>query len=130
MSDEEVYTKDEIEAMLELPCCHITGTHNPRHYIERKYICQDQVAEAFHNLVKKLGLNPVVKHSEDCLTCSRNPDKTGGDGMEYWNHQHYCKHCGRRQYRHKRERENERYECQEYREITYEDVLDEVVDDE
>lgn len=75
------YTVKEIEAMLWIPCCHMTGMHDPCHFEEGKYICESQKAHALERFCKEISINPKVKSKPDCNWC-KNPEKNiKGDGM-------------------------------------------------
>lgn len=54
-------------------CCHTTGLHDPQHFVEGKYVCNDQKARAFDRARKYLGLpevTPADAVSEDgCERC-------------------------------------------------------------
>ena len=38
-------------------CCHATGEHNPRHFLDKRYVCYDQLAEVAYRLREALGLD-------------------------------------------------------------------------
>jgi len=38
-------------------CCHITGEHNPDHFVDGRYVCADQLAEVAWRLRDALGLD-------------------------------------------------------------------------
>ena len=38
-------------------CCHATGAHDPRHFLDHLYVCRDQLAEVAYRLREALGLN-------------------------------------------------------------------------
>lgn len=38
-------------------CCHMTGEHDPRHFVEGKYLCEQQKAQAWHRVILLLGLD-------------------------------------------------------------------------
>lgn len=38
-------------------CCHTTGEHDPKHFLERKYVCRGQLAEVAYRLREALGLD-------------------------------------------------------------------------
>jgi hypothetical protein len=61
MNPKESYTREEIEQMLWLPCCHTSGMHDPVHFQERKYVCEHQKADALERFCKALGINPATK---------------------------------------------------------------------
>lgn len=70
-----------LELNLFLPCCHVSGTHDPGHFAERKGICQSQKAEAFERFCKDLSVNPVTRSKIDCGWCADYPEKRKGEGM-------------------------------------------------
>lgn len=72
--------KKTIEDMLWLPCCHLTGEHNPEHYKDRKGICNFQKAKALERFCKELGVNPKTKSLEDCFWCNTYPEYRKGEG--------------------------------------------------
>ncbi len=121
MSLEKTYTAKEIEKLLELSCCHISGTHDPTHFENNKYICDMQIADAYQNLCLKLLINPVVKHSENCSWCRTYPDKMKGDGREYWDKPHLCARCGSPEYVHKY---NNHQSCNDFTPTSFEVILE------
>lgn len=68
-----------IEAWAYLPCCHVTGMHDPGHFREGKYICADQKANAFERLCRSLGINPKTRSEPHCGWCE-NPKEHSGEG--------------------------------------------------
>lgn len=38
-------------------CCHTTGEHNSKHFVERKYVCRGQLSEVAYRLREALGLD-------------------------------------------------------------------------
>lgn len=76
------YTAKEIEKMLWIPCCHVSGEHNPTHYQERKGPCYMQIRDAFKRFCKELGINPETKSEKDCYWCNAHPEKKKGDGLK------------------------------------------------
>ena len=78
--NEKTYTKKEIEEMLWLPCCHVTGMHDPVHFEERKYICERQKSEALERLCKKIGINPKTCSDPECGWCADYPKMKKGEG--------------------------------------------------
>ncbi len=99
--EEKTFTAKEIEEMLQLPCCHVSGMHDPNHYEEGRYVCDIQVEQAFRNLCKKLKINPKVKHKETCGWCESYPKYKKGDGKEFWDKPSECVNCGSGEYTHK-----------------------------
>ena len=71
-----------LEAYLYLPCCHVTGMHDPQHFDERKYICPEQKENAFIRFCKDLGVNPIVRSKIDCGWCGDYPSKRRGEGLQ------------------------------------------------
>lgn len=72
------FTKKQLKYLKEIftiPCCHITGTHDPGHYSERKYICTSQKSKALERGCKKLGINPETKSDKNCFWCYLYEDK-------------------------------------------------------
>lgn len=58
------FTKEQLDWLIDklrLPCCHVTGEHDPTHFVDRKYICDIQIAKSWERLVVALGLAEVVK---------------------------------------------------------------------
>lgn len=74
--------KKTIEEMLWFPCCHVSGTHNPEHYKDRKYICESQKAKALERFCKELGINPETKSLKDCFWCNEYPEHKKGEGLK------------------------------------------------
>jgi hypothetical protein len=76
---------DEIKRLIELylylPCCHVSGMHNPSHFEQRKYICELQKAEALERFCHDLGINPVTRSKIDCSWCESYPAKRAGEGL-------------------------------------------------
>jgi len=81
MNPKESYTREEIEQMLWLPCCHTSGMHDPVHFQERKYVCEHQKADALERFCKALGINPATKSRVDCGWCEDYPEKKNGEGL-------------------------------------------------
>ena len=79
---EKTYTAKEIEQILWLPCCHTTGMHDPVHFRERRYVCQDQKSEALERLCKELGINPKTKSDPNCGWCEDYPQNKKGEGLK------------------------------------------------
>ena len=73
--------KKTIESYAYIPCCHVSGMHDPMHFSERRYVCQSQKAEAFERLCRDLEINPQTKSKMDCGWCSDNPTYRNGEGM-------------------------------------------------
>lgn len=75
----------EIAEMLELwlyiPCCHTSGTHDPQHFDERRFICSYQKAEALERFCKDLGINPVTRSKPDCCWCRDYLHYRKGEGL-------------------------------------------------
>lgn len=74
-----------IELYLYLPCCHVSGTHDPRHFEERTSICNRQESEAMTRFCKALGINPVTRSDPECGWCKDYPEKRKGEGMRLFN---------------------------------------------
>lgn len=72
---------ETLESYLYLPCCHVSGIHDPVHYEERKYICESQKAEAFTRFCSDLGVNPTVRMRPSCTWCEHYPEKRRGEGL-------------------------------------------------
>lgn len=81
MGCEKTYTAKEIEEMLWLPCCHVSGMHNPTHFDERKFICSLQKSEALERFCKQIGINPKTKSKPTCGWCADYPKKKNGEGL-------------------------------------------------
>lgn len=77
----KTYTIKEIEKLLWLPCCHLSGMHDPLHFQERKGICHNQKVKALERLCKALKINPKVKSDPDCGWCEDYPEKKKGEGL-------------------------------------------------
>lgn len=83
------FTQEQIDyliGILRLPCCHVTGMHDPTHYEERRYVCDFQKATAWERAVSVLGLAERY-NSEHCGTSVRNIDHRLGPWPEddcYW----------------------------------------------
>jgi len=58
-----------LRSILTVPCCHVTGMHDPLHYVEGRYVCQGQKADAFDNAIEQLGIPLKVKSKEGCYWC-------------------------------------------------------------
>ena len=62
-----LFTPAQIEylaGILRLPCCHVTGMHDPRHYEERRYVCDIQKSRAYDKAVIALGLAEVDRQPQ------------------------------------------------------------------
>jgi len=70
-----------IEEMARLPCCHVSGEHDPTHFQEGRGICFLQKYKAYDRLCKELGINPEVKSEPDCFWCNNYPEKKKGEGL-------------------------------------------------
>lgn len=46
------------------PCCHVSGMHDPTHFSEGRYVCNDQKAKAYDSIRAALCLPPVA--TKDC----------------------------------------------------------------
>ena len=72
-----------LEEALTLRCCHLSGTHNPTHYEEGRFVCQSQQAEAWHRAVRLLGLghldsaDSAVADPGTCYWCHRAEQQRG-----------------------------------------------------
>lgn len=68
-----------LEEMLRPRCCHTTGTHDPLHYEEGRYVCADQARERYAALRAELGLGkagPQDAVPEDgCHWCEREASR-------------------------------------------------------
>lgn len=119
---EKLYTAREIQDLLTLPCCHVTGMHDPNHYEDGKYVCEKQIAEAFENLCRELEINPVVKHNSNCGWCHEYPNYKKGDGKKYWDQPSVCANCGYPTYTH----EKDSYEgyCKNFVPLTFKSMLE------
>jgi len=71
-----------LECYLYLPCCHVTGMHDPEHYRDGKYICDGQKAGAFERFCTDLGVNPVVRMKPGCFWCTEHPEYRRGEGIK------------------------------------------------
>ena len=66
------FTEQQLEYLAEifaLPCCHVSGMHDPTHY-EKGLVCESQMAKAWKHAMKALGLEPTVKSQDGCYWCS------------------------------------------------------------
>lgn len=70
-----------LEEMLWLPCCHTSGMHDPVHFQERRYVCNDQKAHALERFCKVLGINPLTKSDPNCGWCRDYPEKKKGEDV-------------------------------------------------
>ena len=74
-----------LEEALTPRCCHISGTHDPLHYREGRYLCQSQIAAAWHRAVLLLGLRHLddaasaVADPETCYFCHKEQQTDGDD---------------------------------------------------
>jgi hypothetical protein len=71
-----------LESWMFLPCCHVTGMHDPDHFESKSSICDIQKAEALERICKELGINPETKSKIDCGWCGEYIDKRKGEGMK------------------------------------------------
>lgn len=75
-----------LEEALTVRCCHVSGSHNPTHYEEGRYVCQNQQAEAWHRAVRLLGLGHLdsadraVADPGTCYWCHRAAQQTAVAG--------------------------------------------------
>lgn len=77
-----VKIKELLELWAYLPCCHVSGMHEPTHFREKKYVCEAQKAEAFERFCKDLGINPETKSSMNCGWCKSYPHYRKGEGLK------------------------------------------------
>ena len=68
----------KLEAVREatkLHCCHVTGTHDPTHFEECRYVCQLQKSKAYEEVRKALGMSESdpaeAVPSSDCYWCNQ-----------------------------------------------------------
>ena len=66
------YTTAQIEDLLAIRCCHVTGSHNPSH--NGLYVCYIQKAEAYDRIVSMLRLNPAGLAKNDLKNFRSVPD--------------------------------------------------------
>jgi len=71
---------EEIEDWTFIPCCHISGEHNPKHY-KLGMLCDKQLANAYEALCKDMGINPVTRMKPGCGMCEQNPTERKGEGV-------------------------------------------------
>lgn len=74
--------------LLKPACCHVTGDHDPRHYVDGSYVCFYQKADAFDRVWKCMdeacgGEGEAVTVDDcvstpDCLCCKAEQEKPGG----------------------------------------------------
>ena len=69
-----------IEAWMFIPCCHVSGLHDPEHF-EKRMICFDQMAEAFIRFCNDAGIDPVVRSKNDCYWCTHYLHYRIGEGV-------------------------------------------------
>jgi len=82
MKKEKIYTAKEIEILLWLPCCHVSGMHDPVHFENRAGVCEIQKRHAFERLCKELNINPQTKSDPKCGWCIDYPDKKKGENLK------------------------------------------------
>jgi hypothetical protein len=70
-----------LEHWLYIPCCHVTGMHDPQHFEEGRGVCEIQKADAFVRFCKDLSVNPVVRSKPNCGWCNDYPDMRRGEGV-------------------------------------------------
>lgn len=66
------FTDEQLEWLryiLRLECCHVTGTHDPNHFVERGAYCNYMLRDAFIRIVEALDINVVRTSSPDCTKC-------------------------------------------------------------
>lgn len=69
------FTKEQLEYLEEIfaiPCCHVSGTHDPIHYQERKYICGIQYREALKGRKSSNWKGGKLKHCGYILILKKN----------------------------------------------------------
>jgi hypothetical protein len=81
--------RKRIEPLLTIPCCHISGMHDPYHFDNKDYVCNDQLKEAFFSLLDRLGIEWVkVESRKGCGWCNYNEshpaEKTKHSHKTYW----------------------------------------------
>lgn len=58
-----------IEAAMALWCCHTTGMHNPKHWLDDGTRCGDMHSKAYKRAVNILGIEPPIHSAPDCFWC-------------------------------------------------------------
>ena len=76
-----------LELWAYLPCCHVSGMHDPEHFQKRTGICSSQKAEAFERLCLDLGINPETKSKRDCGWCADYSHYRKGEGVKLFKKQ-------------------------------------------
>ena len=67
-----------MRALLNVPCCHTSGMHDPRHFQKNTFICEGQKKEAFDRLCKILNVKPKALPSKKCFWCFEYDYSSGG----------------------------------------------------
>lgn len=67
--EQRAYLRD----LLRPRCCHVTGEHDPRHFVEGRYVCEIQASEAWNRACQELfgeqfGPEDALP-KEDCGWC-------------------------------------------------------------
>lgn len=58
-----------LEAVMALPCCHVTGMHDPKHWVEDGNVCKHMALGAWRNAMHQLDLEVPIVTSADCGKC-------------------------------------------------------------
>ena len=67
-------------------CCHITGEHDPNHFVERRFVCRDQISEVALRLREALGLDDTPVDRGHYLQRRVDPSEAvGRTGCEWCN---------------------------------------------
>ena len=77
------FTKEQLEYLQDLltvGCCHTSGTHDPEHFSRGKYICVNQMSDAFRHAITTLNLEFRVRSYPGCGCCNNYPEKKKGQG--------------------------------------------------
>ena len=91
----ERFTNSDMRVIAEAfapECCHVSGEHDPTHYVLGRRICEIQAAGALYRGLDRLGIAKPhpddVRPAEHCGWCSEDgaPRRTGPDVAE--DHEH------------------------------------------
>ncbi len=82
-SEVEEFAMDKINEVLKeirdsivIPCCHVSGIHDPCHFEEKKYVCSMQMRESFKDFLKAMEIKKIkVKSKPNCGWCNDYPRK-------------------------------------------------------
>lgn len=72
LNDPPEFTDEQrvyLEALLAFECCHMTGMHDPKHWMEDGTVCWEGMEKPYKRILEELGLEAPVYSAHDCGRC-------------------------------------------------------------